>query len=92
MQGRKAASRVKDYSSDIGAQCPRFHQDPTTCTYSSFQDPFLTNQGISRHPEKLGVQLALSISLMQDEIMSLMTSNLSPAVTGDKSLPFRAHM
>lgn len=48
---------------------------------SAFRIPFLANQYTqlnSRHADKLKVQVTFCISYMQDEIMSLNFSNLSP--------------
>ena len=38
------------------------------------------------HPVRPGIQLVLKFSQLQDEILGLIFSNLSPATTGDKGL------
>lgn len=85
------ASTVKDHSSDADAQCPQLHQDPRHVHITDFKIPFLTNQSISRHPQEARSSTCIVYCPMQDEVMSLMASNLSPVVTGDKGLLCRAH-
>lgn len=70
---------LSEILSKLGAQHPQFHQCLPTCTH-----PIPYNQYTklnSRQPDKLGAQVTFCISLTQDEIMSLVFSNLSLTAT-----------
>lgn len=96
--GAEAVSSVKKISSKLRAQRPQLPQCLPTCTHiphiPASRKPFLTNQYTqlnSRHTDKMGVQVTFCISHMQDEIMSLIFSNLNRADTEDKGFLQSTH-